>query len=222
MEHTQRFVDALEQRDLDTAIALLDPEVTWTTRMAADGSQTPGVLTGREQVAARLRELGSWFDKISFLDQRLSIVATAPPRSDDNAHATDADRGTVTGRSPSVYDAGGAGDISGKARSASLAGSPGASPGGRASSGSTSTDHSDSDSDSASSVSPADNADGGSALTGGGSASTFVQTNGDFQTRDGRSYRNVYVFRFDWQNGKMAAWEEYANPVTIRHLEQGQ
>jgi ketosteroid isomerase-like protein len=25
----------------------------------------------------------------------------------------------------------------------------------------------------------------------------------------------VYVFRFDWRNGRIVTWEEYANPVTI-------
>jgi ketosteroid isomerase-like protein len=44
---------------------------------------------------------------------------------------------------------------------------------------------------------------------------TIVQTNGDFITADGRPYRNVYVFRFDWRDGKIASWEEYANPITI-------
>jgi ketosteroid isomerase-like protein len=46
-------------------------------------------------------------------------------------------------------------------------------------------------------------------------ATTFVQTRGDFRSADGRPYRNVYVFRFDWQDGRLAAWEEYANPITI-------
>lgn len=44
---------------------------------------------------------------------------------------------------------------------------------------------------------------------------TFVQTKGDFVTTDGRPYRNVYVFRFDWRAGKIVCWEEYANPITI-------
>jgi ketosteroid isomerase-like protein len=44
---------------------------------------------------------------------------------------------------------------------------------------------------------------------------SFVQSNGDFVTTDGRPYRNVYVFRFDWVDDKIVAWEEYANPVTI-------
>lgn len=44
---------------------------------------------------------------------------------------------------------------------------------------------------------------------------TFVQTRGDFRTADGRPYRNVYVFRFDWQDGKLVTCEEYANPITI-------
>jgi ketosteroid isomerase-like protein len=44
---------------------------------------------------------------------------------------------------------------------------------------------------------------------------TFVQTRGDFVTADGRPYRNVYVFRLDWRDGKIVSWEEYANPITI-------
>jgi ketosteroid isomerase-like protein len=44
---------------------------------------------------------------------------------------------------------------------------------------------------------------------------TFVQTQGDFRTTDGRPYRNVYVFRFDWRDGRIVNWEEYANPITI-------
>jgi ketosteroid isomerase-like protein len=46
-------------------------------------------------------------------------------------------------------------------------------------------------------------------------ATTFVQTKGDFVTADGRPYQNVYVFRFDWRDGKIVSWEEYANPMTI-------
>jgi ketosteroid isomerase-like protein len=46
-------------------------------------------------------------------------------------------------------------------------------------------------------------------------ATTFVQTQGDFRTADGRPYRNVYVFRFDWRDGLIVSWEEYANPITI-------
>ncbi|MEU6643135.1 nuclear transport factor 2 family protein [Saccharomonospora sp. NPDC046836] len=43
----------------------------------------------------------------------------------------------------------------------------------------------------------------------------FVQANGDFTTADGRSYRNVYVFRHDWKNGRIVRTEEYGNPVTF-------
>ncbi len=46
-------------------------------------------------------------------------------------------------------------------------------------------------------------------------ATTFAQAKGDFVTADGRPYRNVYVFRFDWHDGKIVSWEEYANPITI-------
>src|SRR5207247_8999356 len=44
---------------------------------------------------------------------------------------------------------------------------------------------------------------------------TFVQAKGDFVTADGRPYQNVHVFRFDWRDGKIISWEEYANPITI-------
>lgn len=46
-------------------------------------------------------------------------------------------------------------------------------------------------------------------------ATSFVQTRGEFVTADDRPYRNVYVFRFDWQDDKIVSWEEYANPITI-------
>ena len=46
-------------------------------------------------------------------------------------------------------------------------------------------------------------------------ATIFVQTRGDFLTLDSRPYRNVYVFRFDWRDGKIVSWEEYANPMAI-------
>lgn len=49
----------------------------------------------------------------------------------------------------------------------------------------------------------------------GDNATTFVQTRGDFVTADGRPYQNIYVFRFDWRDGKIVSWEEYANPIAI-------
>jgi ketosteroid isomerase-like protein len=44
---------------------------------------------------------------------------------------------------------------------------------------------------------------------------SFVQANGDFTTADGRPYRNVYLFRFDWRDGRIVGGEEYYNPVTF-------
>lgn len=44
---------------------------------------------------------------------------------------------------------------------------------------------------------------------------TFVQTLGDFRTTSGAPYRNTYVFRFDWREGHLLSWEEYANPVAV-------
>jgi ketosteroid isomerase-like protein len=50
---------------------------------------------------------------------------------------------------------------------------------------------------------------------------TFVQTRGDFVTALGRPYRNVYVFRFDWDDDRLRVWEEYANPVAVRRAYPG-
>ena len=47
------------------------------------------------------------------------------------------------------------------------------------------------------------------------SSTRFVQARGDFVAVDGRPYQNVYVFRFDWRQGKIVSWEEYANPIII-------
>lgn len=44
---------------------------------------------------------------------------------------------------------------------------------------------------------------------------TFVQAVGDFRTTNGAPYRNTYVFRFDWREGRLLSWEEYANPVAV-------
>jgi ketosteroid isomerase-like protein len=43
----------------------------------------------------------------------------------------------------------------------------------------------------------------------------FVQFNGDFRTAEGRPYRNVYVFRMDWRDGRLVSLEEYGNPITF-------
>ncbi len=42
---------------------------------------------------------------------------------------------------------------------------------------------------------------------------SFLQANGDFTTVDGRPYRNVYVFRLDWNHGHVVSIEEYADPI---------
>jgi ketosteroid isomerase-like protein len=44
---------------------------------------------------------------------------------------------------------------------------------------------------------------------------SFVQADGDLVTADGRPYQNVYVFRYDWDNGRIVNIDEYANPVTL-------
>ena len=44
---------------------------------------------------------------------------------------------------------------------------------------------------------------------------TFVQAKGDFTTADGRPYHNVYIFRYNWNDGHLVSIEEYGNPVTF-------
>ncbi|ONK13867.1 nuclear transport factor 2 family protein [Streptomyces sp. MP131-18] len=48
-----------------------------------------------------------------------------------------------------------------------------------------------------------------------GGGSSFVQANGDFTTREGDAYRNVYVLHFTFdRHGSVVAVNEYANPLT--------
>jgi ketosteroid isomerase-like protein len=49
----------------------------------------------------------------------------------------------------------------------------------------------------------------------GDGRTSFAQAEGDFLTADGRPYENVYLFRFDWRNGRVLSTTEYANPVTF-------
>ncbi|GAB3490397.1 nuclear transport factor 2 family protein [Nocardiopsis coralliicola] len=46
-------------------------------------------------------------------------------------------------------------------------------------------------------------------------ATAFVQARGDFTAAGGAPYRNVYVLRVDWDGDRVAAVEEYANPVAF-------
>ncbi len=47
----------------------------------------------------------------------------------------------------------------------------------------------------------------------------FVTTKGDYVQEEGqRPYRNVYVFRFEIQDGRIQRVDEYANPVTYAQL----
>ncbi|MBL7509062.1 nuclear transport factor 2 family protein [Frankia sp. CNm7] len=51
-----------------------------------------------------------------------------------------------------------------------------------------------------------------------GGDTVIVQANGNFTTAAGSPYRNVYLFRFDWRDGRIAAGEEYANPITAARV----
>ena len=42
----------------------------------------------------------------------------------------------------------------------------------------------------------------------------FVETRGDMRLADGRPYANIYVWRLDYSEGRIAAITEYFNPVT--------
>ncbi|PXY37736.1 nuclear transport factor 2 family protein [Prauserella flavalba] len=47
-----------------------------------------------------------------------------------------------------------------------------------------------------------------------GGETSIVEAKGDFLTADGRPYRNVYLFRLDWERGRIADVAEYGNPIT--------
>ena len=42
----------------------------------------------------------------------------------------------------------------------------------------------------------------------------FAEGRGVMRMASGRPYRNIYIFRFDVENGKIRRIREYANPVT--------
>ena len=46
----------------------------------------------------------------------------------------------------------------------------------------------------------------------------FVESLGDYITKDGRPYKNVYIFKFVVEDGKIVKVFEYANPVTYAML----
>ena len=46
----------------------------------------------------------------------------------------------------------------------------------------------------------------------------FVEARGDYISKDGKPYRNVYIFKFALEDGKIVKVFEYANPVTYAML----
>ena len=53
---------------------------------------------------------------------------------------------------------------------------------------------------------------------GNDGATVFVESRGDYVSKDGKPYRNVYVFKFVLEAGRIAKVFEYANPVTYALL----
>ena len=51
-----------------------------------------------------------------------------------------------------------------------------------------------------------------------GGETVFVECRGDYVSKEGKPYNNVYVFKFVMENGKIAQAFEYANPVTYAML----
>ena len=46
----------------------------------------------------------------------------------------------------------------------------------------------------------------------------FVESRGDYVSKEGKPYNNVYIFKFVLENGKIVKAFEYANPVTYALL----
>ena len=51
-----------------------------------------------------------------------------------------------------------------------------------------------------------------------GGDTVFVEARGDYVSREGKPYNNVYVFKFVLEGGRIAKVFEYANPVTYALL----
>ena len=51
-----------------------------------------------------------------------------------------------------------------------------------------------------------------------GGDTVFVESRGDYISKEGKPYNNVYVFKFVLKDGKIAKAFEYANPVTYAML----
>ena len=46
----------------------------------------------------------------------------------------------------------------------------------------------------------------------------FVESRGDYVSKDSKPYKNVYIFKFVLEDGRIAKVFEYANPVTYAML----
>ena len=46
----------------------------------------------------------------------------------------------------------------------------------------------------------------------------FVESQGDYVSKEGKPYKNVYIFKFVLEDGKIGKVFEYANPVTYAML----
>ena len=51
-----------------------------------------------------------------------------------------------------------------------------------------------------------------------GGSMVFVESRGDYVSNEGKSYNNVYIFKFVLEDGKIVKTFEYANPVTYAML----
>lgn len=51
-----------------------------------------------------------------------------------------------------------------------------------------------------------------------GGDTVFVEARGDYISKEGKPYNNVYIFKFVLEGGKIAKVFEYANPVTYALL----
>ena len=49
-------------------------------------------------------------------------------------------------------------------------------------------------------------------------ATVFVESRGDYISKEGKPYNNVYIFKFVLEDGKIVKTFEYANPVTYAML----
>lgn len=75
-QQSRQFVEAAEQRDLETLSTMLVPDATLVQPFSFSGAQEPGaVFEGRDEVLGYLRQAFALMGRIHFVDERITVAA---------------------------------------------------------------------------------------------------------------------------------------------------